>query len=241
MQFCGLPRSATPTLFLFCCIFLFPSKYSCIPFGFSIFAFAIFTVPFVFKNSLDRSTISFPLQYIFILGSFVTFATTVDSIFSFSASFWNFSTSFSSITTAILSCDSDIASSVPSNPSYFFGTLSRFISNPSASSPIATETPPAPKSLHLFISVVTSGFLNNLCIFLSSGAFPFCTSAPHVVSDALLCAFDEPVAPPHPSLPVLPPNRTTTSPGSGTFLFTFFFGAAPTNAPISSLLATYPG
>lgn len=146
--------------------------------------------------------------------------------------------SFASITTAILSCDSDIASSVPSNPSYFFGTLSKFISNPSANSPIATDTPPAPKSLHLFINFVTSEFLNSLCIFLSSGAFPFCTSAPHAVSDKLLCAFDEPVAPPQPSLPVFPPNSITTSPGSGLRLTTFSFGAAPINAPISILFAT---
>lgn len=49
-------------------------------------------------------------------------------------------------TTAILSCDSDRDNSVPSNPSYFLCTISRSIINPSASSPIATETPPAPKS-----------------------------------------------------------------------------------------------
>jgi hypothetical protein len=38
---------------------------------------------------------------------------------------------------------------------------------------MATETPPAPKSLHFFISFVAFGFLNNLWIFLSSGALPF--------------------------------------------------------------------
>ena len=103
----------------------------------------------------------------------MTFATTVVSRFSFSANSWNFCASSFATTTAILSCDSEMASSVPSSPSYFFGTLSRSISSPSASSPIATETPPAPKSLHLFISLVASSFLNNLCIFLSSGALPF--------------------------------------------------------------------
>ena len=55
-----------------------------------------------------------------------------------------------------------MASSVPSSPSYFFGTLFRFISRPSASSPIATDTPPAPKSLQRLISFDASAFLNNL-------------------------------------------------------------------------------
>ena len=102
------------------------------------------------------------LQYIFTLGSSTTFATTVASMFSFSAKLIKFSTSLSATTTAILSCDSEIASSVPSNPSYFLGTLSKLISNPSANSPIATDTPPAPKSLQRLINLVTSGFLNNL-------------------------------------------------------------------------------
>jgi len=39
-----------------------------------------------------------------------------------------------------------MASSVPSSPSYFLGTAFKSISSPSASSPIATDTPPAPKS-----------------------------------------------------------------------------------------------
>ena len=33
--------------------------------------------------------------------------------------------------------------------------------------------PPAPKSLHFLMSLVTSGRLNNLWIFLSVGALPF--------------------------------------------------------------------
>ena len=66
------------------------------------------------------------------------------------------------MTIAILSCDSEIANSVPVKPSYFFKTASRLISKPSASSPTATQTPPAPKSLHLTIFLDTSGFLNNL-------------------------------------------------------------------------------
>ena len=88
---------------------------------------------------------------------------------------------------------------------------------------------------------MASGLRNSLWIFLSSGAFPFCTSAPQVVSDALVCALEEPVAPPHPSRPVLPPSRMTLSPGSGRRRMTLLAGAAPTNAPISKRFATYPG
>ena len=81
----------------------------------------------------------------------VTSATTVASRFSSSASARNASTSpGASTTTAIRSCDSLMASSVPSKPSYFFGTASRSMRRPSASSPMATDTPPAPKSLQLF-------------------------------------------------------------------------------------------
>lgn len=58
-------------------------------------------------------------------------------------------------------------------PGIFFGTLSSSISSPSASSPIATETPPAPKSLQHFINVEASGFRNSLCSLRSSGALPF--------------------------------------------------------------------
>ena len=147
-------------------------------------------------------------------------------------------TSSLATTTAILSCDSEIAISVPSNPSYFLGTLSKLISNPLVNSPIATETPPAPKSLHLFIILATLGFLNNLCIFLSVGGFPFWTSAPHLFIDSSVCPFDEPVAPPTPSLPVLPPRSITISPALGSSLITFLLGAAAITAPISILLAT---
>ena len=41
--------------------------------------------------------------------------------------------------TAMRSCDSEMASSVPSRPSYFFGTAFRSMSRPSASSPMATR------------------------------------------------------------------------------------------------------
>ena len=51
-------------------------------------------------------------------------------------------------------------------------------------------------------------------------------------------ALREPVAPPQPSRPVLPPSRMTMSPGSGTSRMTFSIGAAPTTAPISMRFAT---
>lgn len=90
--------------------------------------------------------------------------------------FQNCSRSFGSMTTAIRSWDSEMAISVPSRPAYFFGTLSRLILRPGASSPMATETPPAPKSLHFLIRRLTSSRRNSLCSLRSVGAFPFCTS-----------------------------------------------------------------
>ena len=139
--------------------------------------------PFVSMNERGRSTIVLPFQIIFMEGSSVTSATTVASRFSFSAAAMNLSRSAGCTTTAILSCDSEIAISVPSRPSYFLGTASRLILKPSASSPIATDTPPAPKSLHLMMSLVTSGYLKSLWSFLSVGGLPFWTSEPHVITD----------------------------------------------------------
>ena len=189
-------------------------------------------------NDLGISTIILPFHTILMEGSSVTSATTVASRFSSSAAFMNLSRSAGCTTTAILSCDSEMAISVPSRPSYFFGTASRLILRPSASSPMATDTPPAPKSLHLMMSFVTSGFLNSLWSFLSVGALPFCTSDPQVITDFVSCAFDEPVAPPIPSRPVLPPRRTTMSPAAGLSRTMLEAGAAPTTAPISILFAT---
>ena len=138
-----------------------------------ISTFACWVTPFVLRKSRLRSTILSPLQVISSLFSSVTTATTVASRFSSFESAMNFSTSFLSRTTAILSCDSEIASSVPSSPSYFFGTLSRSILSPSASSPIATETPPAPKSLQRLIILQASSRRNRRCSLRSSGALPF--------------------------------------------------------------------
>ena len=131
-----------------------------------------------------------------------------------------------------------MASSVPSSPAYFLGTLSRSTTRPSASSPMATETPPAPKSLHFLMILLTSPRRNSLWILRSVGAFPFCTSAPQVSMEVSVCTLEEPVAPPQPSRPVLPPSRMITSSGSEFSRITFFRGAAPMTAPISILLAT---
>ena len=171
-------------------------------------------------------------------GSSVTSATTTASKFSSVAKASIFSTSFLSTTTAMRSCDSEIASSVPSSPAYFFGTLSKFTVKPSASSPIATDTPPAPKSLHFLIIELTSGRRNSLWIFRSVGGFPFCTSAPQTSMDCVVCALEDPVAPPMPSRPVLPPSKMIWSPGSLFSRITFFLGAAPMTAPISIRFAT---
>ena len=103
---------------------------------------------------------------------------------------------------------------------------------------MATDTPPAPKSLQRLIILLTSGFLNNLCNFLSVGALPFCTSAPQVRIESSLCSLEEPVAPPQPSRPVRPPVRIIISPASGRSLITFSFLAAAITAPISILFAT---
>ena len=68
---------------------------------------------------------------------------------------------------------------------------------------------------------VTSPFRNRRWILRSSGGLPFCTSAPQVSSDSSVCFLEEPVAPPQPSRPVLPPSRMTMSPASGTSRMTF--------------------
>ena len=196
-----------------------------------------FFAPLVSRNSLVISTMFFPFHCSTRRGSSVTSATFTAFRFSSSASVRNASRSSLATTTAILSWDSEIASSVPSNPSYFFGTAFKSTRRPSANSPIATETPPAPKSLQRLIMRLACGLRNNLCSFLSSGALPFCTSAPHVSTEWESCALEEPVAPPIPSRPVAPPNKITTSVGAGRSLRTFSAGAAAITAPTSICLA----
>ncbi len=169
----------------------------------------------MFKKSRLIFTIVLLRQNILSLALSVTTATFVASRFSSAASFMKHSASIAETTTAIRSWDSEIAISVPSKPSYFLGTASKSMSRPSANSPIATETPPAPKSLHFLIIAATDVFLKSLWIFLSSTGLPFWTSAPHESSDSSVCGFEEPVAPPQPSRPVLPPSSITTSPATG--------------------------
>ena len=135
------------------------------------------------------------------------------------------------------SWDSEMASSVPSRPSYFLRTASRSMDRPSASSPIATLTPPAPKSLHRLMRRVTAGSRKRRWSLRSSGALPFCTSLAMVSRLALLWLLEEPVAPPMPSRPVRPPSRITTSPGWGRSRTTFSAGAAATTTPHSKCLA----
>ena len=206
--------------------------------GISTATFVSWWAPLVSKNALDKSTIFLPLQDNTSLGSSVTTATFVASKFSSAAYPINSSTSFGSTTTAIRSWDSEIAISVPSSPAYFFGTLSRSTWSPSASSPIATETPPAPKSLHFLINLLTSSLRNSLWILRSVGGLPFCTSAPHVSIDSSVCTLEDPVAPPQPSRPVRPPSRIMISPGSEVSRITARLGAAPRTAPISIRFAT---
>ncbi len=186
-----------------------------------------FSVPAVSKNSRSRSTIISPRQKICILPLSVTSATSTASRFSCAACAINESTSLASTTTAIRSCDSEMASSVPLSPEYLVGSLSRLIFKLSAISPIATDTPPAPKSLHFLMSLVTSGLRKRRCIFRSSTASPFCTSALSVVMADLSCTLLLPDAPPTPSRPVLPPTMTTLSPVAGASLRTQSLGTAP--------------
>ena len=183
------------------------------------------------------STMVLPFQVMVRQPWSVTVATTVASRFSWSASSMNRGASWASTTTAIRSWDSLMASSVPSRPSYFLGTWLRSMARPSASSPMATETPPAPKSLQRLMRREASGLRKRRWSFRSSGALPFCTSAPQVSREAVVWDLEEPVAPPQPSRPVRPPRRITTSPGAGRSRRTLAAGAAAITAPISMRLA----
>ncbi len=193
--------------------------------------------PLVSRKARDTSTMTAPFQRMVRRGSVLTTAMTEVSRFSPSASARNFSASAAATTTAMRSCDSEIASSVPSSPSYFLGTAPRSMSSPSASSPTATDTPPAPKSLQRLMSRAASGLRNRRWSLRSSGALPFCTSAPHVSRLSSVWALEEPVAPPQPSRPVRPPSRITKSPAAGVSRRTLAAGTAPTTAPISMRLA----
>ena len=114
----------------------------------------------------------------------------------------------------------------------------RSMYRPSASSPMATDTPPAPKSLQRLIMRHASPRRNRRWILRSTGALPFCTSAPHVSSDSSLCALEEPVAPPHAVAARAPAQQARSRrPGPGVSRRTWSAGVAPTTAPISMRLA----
>ena len=201
-------------------------------------ALACRAAPLLWMKEHGRSTMRSPRQRRTSRSSSETFAMTVALTPSAAARATARSTSASATTAAMRSWDSLIAISVPSSPAYFRGTESRSTSSPSASSPTATETPPAPKSLQRLTRREKSGLRNRRWSFRSSGALPFCTSAPQSSSDRAVWARDEPVAPPHPSRPVRPPSSSTRSPGSGRSRRTWSSGTAATTAPTSMRLAT---
>lgn len=122
-------------------------------------------------------TISLPRQFITRRGSLVTVATSVASRFFFCRFSYEFICIFSIYNSCHTFLDSEIKF-CSIKTIIFFLTLSSSITRPSVNSPIATATPPAPKSLQRLIKRLTSGFLNNLCNLRSVGGLPFCTSAP---------------------------------------------------------------
>ena len=215
-----------------------PSHWGCQTVAFSTWTFWCFSAPLEFRNSRLMFTMDTPFHTMFRRFSSVTLATGVASRFSSLAMAMNLSTSSGASATAMRSWLSLMASSVPSRPSYFLVTLFRSMYRPSASSPMATDTPPAPKSLQRLIILQASSRRNRRCSLRSMGALPFCTSAPQCSRLSSLWALEEPVAPPTPSRPVRPPSSTITSPGAGHSRRTWEAGVAPTTAPISMRFAT---
>ena len=199
-----------------------------------------FAAPLLSRKSRFRRTMVSPCQCMVSVASAVTVATWLAVRFSAAASACIAAWSSAAMTTAMRSCDSLMASSVPERPWYLTGTASRLMSRPSASSPIATATPPAPKSLQRLMRRENSGFLNRRCSLRSSGGLPFCTSAADSCSEPPCCAREEPVAPPQPSRPVAPPMSRTRSPAAGSSRRTFSAGTAATTAPTSMCFALKP-
>ena len=74
--------------------------------------------PLEFRNSRLRETMEAPFQFMVRRGSATTSATTTAERFSPAAAAMNFSASSGETTTAMRSWDSEMASSVPSRPSY---------------------------------------------------------------------------------------------------------------------------
>ena len=142
---------------------------------------------------------------------------------------------------AILSWDSEIASSVPSNHEYFVSTLSKSISNHLVSSQTATDIPHAQKSLHLLMNLENLGFKNSLVNFPSSTGLPFCTSAQRFATELKSCSLDAPAAAWIPSLPVLQPIIITLSHLMGTSLLILAAGAHAITYPTSKRFALNQG
>lgn len=115
------------------------------------------------------------------------------------------------------------------------------MSNHLASSPIITDIPPAHPSLHFLTSLAKRGSINSLVSFLSSTGFHLCTSAPSVVTDVASCTFEDHVAPPIQSLPVLHHIRIILSPNSGSLLIIFLDGAPAITYHTSKRLAANHG
>jgi hypothetical protein len=97
------------------------------------------------------------------------------------------------------------------------------------------------KSLQRFTICANSALRNRRWMQRSVGGLPFWTSAPQVERESVVCALEEPVAPPQPSRPVRPPRSITTSPGAGCARRTWSRGVAAMTAPSSMRLATKPG
>ena len=105
--------------------------------------------------------------------------------------------------------DSEIASSVPSRPSYFLGTASRSISQPVRQLADGHAHPARAKIVApLDEARKTSGRRNSRCSLRSVERV--CPSAPQRAAflrwNFSSCALEEPVAPPQPSRPVRPPS-----------------------------------
>ena len=113
---------------------------------------------------------------------------------------------------------SEMASSVPSRPSYFLVTAFRSMYRPSASSPMATDTPPAPKSLQRLMSLAGSSALRNRRwqLALARGRCPSAPRRRRCSRDCRGCGpWRSRWRRRTPSRPVRPPSSTTTSPGAG--------------------------
>ena len=89
------------------------------------------------------------------------------------ASCLNSSNLSASIKTAIRSCDSEMASSVPDKPLYFYRNLIQVNSQSIRNFTYCDTHTAGTEVICLLISFVAFGLRNNLCSLRSIGAFPF--------------------------------------------------------------------